>query len=130
MTTRRRFFTHTFGLASAASALAQVGWVYLGEANVDDKSDHDKIKVGKDRGMFRQIRLRVERAAIHFDRVRINYSGGEKADIAIAAIIQSGGQTRNIPVTGGRREIDGVEFWYARASTSKAKPRVRLYGYH
>ena len=130
MTTRRRFFTSTLNLAAAVPGLAQAGWEYLGEANVDGASDHDKIKVGKDRGMFRAIRLRVERAAIRFERVRINYSGGEKIDIPVAALIQSGGQTRNIPVAGGRRAIDGVEFWYARASSSEAKPRVRLFGQH
>jgi hypothetical protein len=46
---------------------AQPGrWIYLGEANVDGGSDHDRIKVGGGRGNFRALQIGVERAAIVF----------------------------------------------------------------
>jgi hypothetical protein len=35
-------------------------WVYLGESNVDGNTDHDKIKIGRDDGRFRAIKIRVD----------------------------------------------------------------------
>jgi hypothetical protein len=110
--------------------LAQRGWEYLGEANVDGQVDHDNIKVTAAEGTFRAIRMRVENAPIRFDRVVIHYGDGESQPIMIRSKIGAGGQTRVIDLPGDRRVIQGVEFWYERASGSPAKPKVRLFGLH
>jgi len=118
-----------FGLVTLdQSLLAQRGWDYLGEANVDGQIDHDNIRVTAAEGRFRAIRMRVENAPIRFDRVVIHYGDGDSQPIMIRTRIGAGGETRAIDLPGNRRVIQSVEFWYERASGSPRKPKVRLFG--
>lgn len=115
----------------SASLQAQRGeWLMLGDAHVDGAADHDKIKVGKDKGLFRSIQLRVEGAAIDFDRVVVHYGNGSAVPIEIRFHIPAGGVTRAIELPGERRFIDSVEIWYMRGSFRDVKPRVTLLGMH
>lgn len=114
-------------LGCSAVALAQ-RWQYLGEANVDGAVDHDNIVVSGSRGAFRAIQIKVQRAPIEFDRVVVHYGDGDSEPIQIRTTIPAGGQTRVIDLPGNRRIIRSVEFWYARASRSPRKPKVRLFG--
>jgi hypothetical protein len=107
---------------------AQRGWSYLGEANVDGQVDHDNIRVGGGEGRFRAIRLRVENAAIRFDHVVVHYGDGSAVPINIRSRINAGGETRAVDLPGDRRVVESVEIWYERASYSRAKPKVRLFG--
>ena len=116
-------------LSSSAVAHAQ-RWTYLGEANVDGAADHDNIVVSGSRGAFRAIQIKVQRAPIEFDRVVVHYGDGDSEPIHIRSRIPAGGQTRVIDLPGNRRIIRSVEFWYARASRSPRRPRVRLFGMH
>lgn len=108
--------------------IAAADWEYLGEANVDGAVDHDVIKVTASKGTFTAIQIKVEKAAIGFDRVLIHYGNGSTEPIQIRARIPAGGQTRVIDLPGNRRIIESVEFWYKRASGSPEKPKVRLFG--
>jgi hypothetical protein len=114
-------------LSSSAVAHAQ-RWTYLGEANVDGAADHDNIVVSGSRGAFRAIQIKVQRAPIEFDRVVVHYGDGDSEPIHIRSRIPAGGQTRVIDLPGNRRIIRSVEFWYARASRSSRRPKVRLFG--
>ena len=116
-------------LSSSAVANAQ-RWTYLGEANVDGAADHDNIVVTGSRGAFRAIQIKVQRAPIEFDRVVVHYGDGDSEPIHIRSKIPAGGQTRVIDLPGNRRIIRSVEFWYARASRSPRRPKVRLFGMH
>jgi hypothetical protein len=116
-------------LSSSAVAQAQ-RWTYLGEANVDGAADHDNIVVTGSRGAFRAIQIKVQRAPIEFDRVVVHYGDGDSEPIHIRSKIPAGGQTRVIDLPGNRRIIRSVEFWYARASRSPRRPKVRLFGMH
>lgn len=119
-----------FGLGLASHAQQNARWEYLGEANVDGATDHDRITVTAERGQFRAIHLKVENAAIEFDRVIVHYGNGSSEPIAIRARIPAGGQTRVIDLPGGRRIIRSVEFWYDRANPRGERPKVRLFGMH
>lgn len=103
-------------------------WEYLGEANVDGNVDHDRIKVARDDGKFRAIQIRVERAPIEFQRVVVHYGNGADEEIELRSRINHGGKTRVIDLRGNDRVIESVEFWYARARYSSAKPKLRLFG--
>jgi hypothetical protein len=111
----------------SAVSLAQ-RWEYLGEANVDGSRDHDNIAVTRSRGEFRAILIKVQKAPVEFDRVVVHYGDGESEPIQIRSRIPAGGQTRVIDLPGRRRVVRSVEFWYARASGSPRKPKVRLFG--
>lgn len=118
-------------LGGASLAQPGPGWTYLGDAHVDGAQDHDKVKGIAAKGEFRAIRLKVEDAAIEFDRVVVHYHDGETVPIQIRSRINAGGQTRVIDLPGNRRIIEEVEFWYARAnSANPQKPHVVLWGLH
>jgi hypothetical protein len=119
------------GLLMSVAVLAQAQgprWIYLGEANVDGNVDHDNIVVGRDEGSFRAIQLRVEIAAIDFDRVVVHYSNGEPDRIPIRGRIRAGGESRVIDLQGNRRDLRSVEIWYAKENFGSRRPKVRLYG--
>jgi len=58
-----------FLLCSLAPALHAQEWVFLGESHVDGQVDHDKIEVGKARGRYHALQIRVRVAPIRFERV-------------------------------------------------------------
>jgi hypothetical protein len=104
-------------------------WTYLGQANVDGRVDRDRISVGNWRGRFQRIQIRVDRAPIEFHRVIVHYANGRSEEVDIRQRIPSGGQTRAIDLRGDDRNIDSVEFFYARGGWRYGRtPRVRLYG--
>jgi hypothetical protein len=104
-------------------------WTYLGQANVDGRMDHDRISVGRAPGRFQRIQIRVDRAPIQFQRVIVHYANGRSEEVNIRQRIPSGGQTRAIDLRGDDRNIDSVEFFYARGGWRYGRtPRVRLYG--
>jgi hypothetical protein len=110
-----------------AALVSKVSWDYLGEANVDGGSDHDRIQVGKSKGQFRRIQIYVERAAVNFDRVEVHYGNGTSYPVRIAGNIPAGGKTREIDLPGDERWIESVEVWYRRGNWSNAnKPKIRL----
>ena len=120
-------------LAFTALALAQPGpgWEYLGDAHVDGSQDHDKIKVTSSKGEFKAIRLKVEDAAIEFERVLVHFHNGQTTPIEIRAKINAGGQTRVIELPGRERIIDELEVWYGKGNPSNPqKPHLVLWGLH
>jgi hypothetical protein len=107
------------------------GWEYLGDAHVDGMQDHDNIKVTKSKGEFKAIRLKVEDAAIEFERVVVHFGNGTSAPIQIRAKIAAGGQTRVIDLPGTERIVESLELWYARGNPSNPqKPHIVLWGRH
>ena len=123
--------TLLLGLAISVPAQPGPGWEYLGDAHVDGSQDHDKIKVTSSKGEFHAIRLKVEDAAIEFDRVLVHYGNGSTAPVQIRLKIPAGGQTRVIDLPGNERIINEVEFWYARGNPGNPqKPHVVLWGRH
>ncbi len=104
------------------------GWTYLGEANVDGNADHDRIRVGRNDGRFRTLQIRVERAAIKFNRVVVHYGNGGDEEVEVRDRIPAGGRTRIINLRGRDRVIESVEFWYEKANYGSQRPKLRLYG--
>lgn len=104
-------------------------WVYLGHTNVDGRVDRDRIHVGRDRGRFQNIKIRVDRAPIDFHRVVVHYANGRSEEVDVRRRIPAGGQTRAIDLRGDERSIDSVEFFYSKGRWGYGRePRVRLYG--
>src|SRR3954451_9713293 len=109
----KTLITLLIGFTIAASAQPRHGgWTILGEAHVDGAVDHDRIMVTGARGEYRAIQLRVENAAVKFDRVVVHFGNVSAETLAIRHRINAGGETRAIDLPGARRVIESVEFWY------------------
>ena len=103
-------------------------WIHLGDKHVDGKSDHDKISIGSSEGRFRQLQIRVEDAAVDFQRVVVHFGNGADEELQFRERINAGGQTRPMDLHGYDRIIKSVEFWYEKANWGSRRPTVRLYG--
>ena len=96
------------GLSMAAVAQPRGGRVYLGEAHVDGAADHDRIVVTGARGEYRALQLRVENAAINFDRVVVHFGNGTSERLTIRRRIPAGQETRIIDLPGQRNTFFAV----------------------
>lgn len=104
-------------------------WEYLGEANIDGSTDHDRIRVADREGLFRAIRFTAERAPVDFDRVVAHFENGQSVNLRVNQVVRAGGTSRRIDLPGGRRKLESVEIWYQRARLRDAdKPKVLLFG--
>lgn len=99
-------------MAVCGVAFAEERWQRLGSAAVNDRLDHDAIVVSGARGDFSAIKLRVERAAVHFVSVKVHFANGETQDVELRAVVPAGGESRVIDIAGADRLIRRVEFWY------------------
>ncbi len=96
---------------------------------MNGRVDRDRIYMGRGRGRFQNIQIRVDRAPIEFYRVVVHYANGRSEEVDVRQRIPAGGQTRAIDLRGDERAIDSVEFFYARGRWGYGRePRVRLYG--
>ena len=100
---------------------------YLGESNVDGRSDHDNMRV-KASGAFRAIQLRVQGGEIEFQRIVVHIENGVDSEVEIRDRVRAGSQTRAIDLPGDNRRIDSVEIWYGRGNWGRSKPNLKLYG--
>lgn len=115
------------GLSQAGRA-QRGAWIHLGDKHVDGNSDHDKISIGSSEGRFRQLQIRVDDAAVNFQRVVVHYGNGADEELEFRDRINPGGATRAMNLRGRNRIIKSVEFWYEKANWGSNRPTVRLYG--
>jgi hypothetical protein len=128
--TRRAFWVALALLLAAATADAQRGgrWERLGEREVSDKADHDRI-MAAGQGTFTAIRIDVLRRAVDFQRVVIHFANGADQRVELRSAIPAGGSSRVIDVEGRDRVIRSVEFWYdAKTLGRGVTATVRLMG--
>ena len=81
-----------------------------------------------DHGRFRQLKIRVEDAAVDFQRVVVHYGNGTDEELQFCERVNPGGETRAMDLRGGNRFIKSVEFWYEKANWGSNRPTVKLYG--
>ena len=116
-------------LVSLGSGLsAPPAWSHLGDKHVDGNSDHDKISLGRSEGWFHQLQIRVADAPVSFSRVVVHFGNGADEELVFREVINPGGSTRALDLTGRRRMIKSVEFWYEKANWGSKRPTVSLYG--
>jgi hypothetical protein len=115
------------GLSQALNA-QRGDWIHLGDKHVDGKSDHDKISIGRSDGRFRQLQIRVEGAAVDFQRVVVHFGNGTDEELQFRERINPGDTTRAMDLRGRNRIIKSVEFWYEKANWGSTRPTVELYG--
>jgi hypothetical protein len=103
-------------------------WQLLGEQEVDDRTDRDRIDVRRDDGPFRELRIEVRDAPIEIRDMVVTFADGEKFQPRISERYDEGQRSRVISLPGGRRSVDGVEFLYRSIDRRGGKGKVLLYG--
>lgn len=118
-----------FLFAVGASAASAQSWVNLGEKEVQDRSEQDTWHIGKGKGEFRKLKIAVLERAVRFYRLEVKYDNGRVEKLEVKNLINAGGETRAIDLTGNERFIDKVDVWYEAATARRGKrSHVILYG--
>jgi hypothetical protein len=93
-------------------------WVELGCAKAAFKKDNDAIAVGRDKGAFTALKIKVRRTKIHFYQVSVTYGNGRTEVLPFSGTIGRNGSSAEIDLTGRRRFIRSVQL--------RHKSRLRL----
>jgi len=118
-------------LTSFSSSPTINGWEKLGQRLVNRAVDHDVIMVTKMEGSFSKLKIKVRRSGINMDKMVVHYGNGESQNIEIRENILKGGESRVIDLTGNKRIINRVEFWYdTKGGAMNDKALVELWGRH
>lgn len=116
-------------IVCGAAAVSAQEWVDLGTKEVLDRVDEDTWGVGKDKGEFRKIKLSVRDRQVRFYKVAVKYENGRTENFEIRNLINAGGQTRAIDLTGRDRFIDKVTIWYEASTVRRGRrSHVTLWG--
>lgn len=113
--------------AAGDIAAAPQPWVLLGDRTVTDRLDHDVFVLKGPARELRAIKIAVKKKAVELRRIRITFADGSTQEVRIDRVIPSGDSSRPVDLTGGRRVVTRVEFWYDAQSFGK-KAVVRLFG--
>ena len=102
-------------------------WVLFGVKTAEFGGDRDTIPVGREKGRFDKIALRVRDNDVFVRNIRINYVRGEPQDYAVNQIIPQGSRTAEIPLPRDRF-IDSIELTYGSRPGGNRKASVEVYG--
>lgn len=105
-------------------------WEKLGERKVDRAMDHDKILVGAGEGTFTKLKIIVRHSGLNLHKMVVHYGNGEDQELAVREDIPRGGESRVIDLSGNKRVIRSVDFWYDTKGLLNDKTVVELWGRH
>jgi hypothetical protein len=103
-------------------------WIELGCKSVGFLVDRDVIRVGRQEGVFKSIRMRVIGNRIEVFDVRVVYASGVPDDIRVRAIIPDRGTTGPLNLKGDRRGIDRIEMIYRSQPSYRGQAAVCVDG--
>ena len=106
------------------------GWDKLGQRKVNFKTDRDVIS-GRWDGWFRALQIKVRGGSVNMQKMEVYYRNGQTENIPLKNNFTDGSESRAIDLSGARRLIEKVVFWYeSSGSTGGNKPVVELWGRH
>lgn len=105
-------------------------WDELGCQKVGFIVDRDVIRVGREDGRFRAIRVRVAGNRVHMMDLKVVYANGTPDDIPVREEIRAGGQTRPLDLKGERRAIRQIEMVYRSQPSLRGRATVCVDGLH
>jgi len=112
------------------------GWVLLGAESAGFIGfDKDVIKVGRNEGGFKRLRITVRDRAISLNELRIVYSSGQEDVVPVKAKVEAGSTYGPIDLKGGTRSIKEIQARYRsrfidREARGKGRAIVEVWGQH
>jgi hypothetical protein len=121
---------HRARARAVARTHAEHGWELLGETKVGRSLDHDTVAVTRSEGVFKRLRLDVERAGVRIAELKVRYANGDVDSVPVREHVAAGGSTRVIDLEGSARVIREIELWYETRTGADEKAHVKVYGLH
>lgn len=133
---RRAFFAAAAALLATAALTGPAdaqrrpdrGWELLGTKRVGFLTDRDVIRVGRQEGRFKAIKLRVRNAPIFMNDLKVVYANGRPDDLPVRSEIRAGGETRAIDLKGRERAIREVQLVYRSKPSFRGFATVEVWG--
>ncbi|MEZ5819085.1 MAG: hypothetical protein R3D44_18600 [Hyphomicrobiaceae bacterium] len=105
-------------------------WELLGSQKVGFKVDRDVIRVGRQDGRFRAIKLRVLDNDIELLDLRVVYGNGEPDNIPVRQFLRRNSETRTIDLRGNTRFIREIQMTYKSRPNFRGRATVQVFGLH
>ena len=105
-------------------------WQLLGSQKVGFGVDRDVIRVGRQDGRFRAIKLRVLGNDIEMLDLKVVYGNGQTDDFPVRQFIRKNSETRDIDLKGNTRFIREVQMTYKSRPSFRGRATVEVYGQH
>jgi hypothetical protein len=104
------------------------GWKHIGQVTASFKTTNESIVVlGADE--FQAIKLKVNDAPIHIDRVQVFYESGQMEELDVKSDLKENAETRVINLSNPTRDIKKVAFTYRTLPNAGSdKADIALYG--
>jgi hypothetical protein len=104
-------------------------WIELGCKQVSlFGTDRDSVRVGRQEGRFKAIRLHVRGADVEMRDLRVIYANGDPDEIQIRNFLRQGQRTRPLELRGWQRSIDRVDMVYRTIPNFKGLATVCVEG--
>lgn len=104
-------------------------WISLGVQKAGMLgADTDTFQVGREAGLFRAIRVRVERQDVRFLGMSIVYGDGHREDVPLSGVVRAGETSQPFDLKGRERFIQSVSFTYRAKLSLKGSGRVEVQG--
>jgi len=113
------------GVAGAGNSPAH--WQLLGERDVDFRTDHDSVEVGRHDGKFKQIQFRVKDAPIEVSDLVVTFSNDQKFIPKLRHRFPEGSGSRVLDLPGERRMIKRIDFNYRSIDRREGRGKVEVY---
>ncbi|CAL2079368.1 hypothetical protein [Tenacibaculum sp. 190524A02b] len=89
-------------------------WTLIGSRQINWVPEIDVIHVGKTKGKFSKLKIKVTGGAIHMTKMVVTYGNGRKDLIPLKYMFRKGSESRVIDLKGGRRVVKNIAFVYDR----------------
>jgi hypothetical protein len=102
-------------------------WVELGSRQVDFKSDHDTVEVGKAEGRFTALRIDVADGDLVMEKMKVTFGDGSTFEPKTRVEFKQGQTSQTIDLPNKSHVIKRVDFSY-HSKGKHDKATVMLYG--
>ena len=103
-------------------------WRELGSVKAGHHGDHDIIEISGKHDSFRKLKFRVDNSALNMKKMVVVYDDGAPENIEVRNNIKAGGESREIDLKGGKRNLKSVQFWFDTKGIANGKAVVTLFG--
>ncbi|MGD9783540.1 MAG: hypothetical protein AB7E80_00425 [Hyphomicrobiaceae bacterium] len=110
-------------------AVVKDGWEELGCVFVSRRADRDVIRVGRQDGRFKAIRLSAVGNDVNVLDLKVVYGNGQPDDIPVRSEIREGTETRPLDLQGRERSIKQIEVVTKRDFQGRGRGRAKLCAY-
>ncbi len=127
----KRITQLAFGLllVVAMSSMNRGTWEHLGTRTVQFGLDHDKIMVTAKEGSFAKLKINVN-GNLNLHKVKVNFRNGSSQTLNTRHNFVRGADSKVLDLSGGKRIIQSVDFWYDTKNRSRRRAVVHMYGRH